>query len=34
MYIAYLIPCHRVIRKEGILAEYRWNSTRNKSIII
>ncbi len=32
-HIAYLIPCHRVIRKDGILGEYRWNSTRKKSII-
>ena len=32
-HIAYLIPCHRVIRKDGILGEYRWNSSRKKSII-
>jgi AraC family transcriptional regulator, regulatory protein of adaptative response / methylated-DNA-[protein]-cysteine methyltransferase len=32
-HIAYLIPCHRVIRKDGILGEYRWQSTRKKSII-
>ena len=32
-HIAYLIPCHRVIRKDGILGEYKWNSTRKKSII-
>lgn len=31
--IAYLIPCHRVIRKDGILGEYRWTSARKKSII-
>lgn len=31
--IAYLIPCHRVIRKDGILGEYRWTSLRKKSII-
>src|SRR5688572_28363342 len=31
--IAYLIPCHRVIRKDGILGEYRWTSSRKKSII-
>ncbi len=32
-HVAYLIPCHRVIRKDGIIGEYRWNSTRKKSII-
>ncbi len=32
-HIAYLIPCHRVIRKDGILGEYRWNSARKKGII-
>lgn len=32
-HVAYLIPCHRVIRKDGILGEYRWNSARKKSLI-
>jgi AraC family transcriptional regulator, regulatory protein of adaptative response / methylated-DNA-[protein]-cysteine methyltransferase len=32
-HIAYLIPCHRVIRKDGILGQYRWTSARKKSII-
>lgn len=32
-HIAYLIPCHRVIRKDGILGEYRWEAMRKKSII-
>jgi len=32
-HIAYLIPCHRVIRKDGILGEYRWSSARKKGII-
>lgn len=32
-HIAYLIPCHRVIRKDGILGEYRWSSTRKKGMI-
>jgi AraC family transcriptional regulator of adaptative response/methylated-DNA-[protein]-cysteine methyltransferase len=32
-HIAYLIPCHRVIRKDGMLGEYRWNSARKKSMI-
>jgi AraC family transcriptional regulator of adaptative response/methylated-DNA-[protein]-cysteine methyltransferase len=32
-HIAYLIPCHRVIRKDGILGEYRWSPARKKSLI-
>jgi AraC family transcriptional regulator of adaptative response/methylated-DNA-[protein]-cysteine methyltransferase len=32
-HIAFLIPCHRVIRKDGILGEYRWSSARKKTII-
>jgi AraC family transcriptional regulator of adaptative response/methylated-DNA-[protein]-cysteine methyltransferase len=32
-HIAYLIPCHRVIRKDGQLGEYRWEATRKKSMI-
>lgn len=32
-HIAYLIPCHRVIRKDGVLGEYRWNALRKKGII-
>lgn len=32
-HIAYLIPCHRVIRKDGVLGQYRWSSSRKKSII-
>jgi len=31
--IAYIIPCHRVIRKDGILGEYRWNPLRKKTMI-
>jgi len=31
--VAYLIPCHRVIRKEGLLGEYRWGAVRKKAII-
>jgi len=32
-HIAYLIPCHRVIRKDGVLGEYRWDSARKKGIV-
>jgi AraC family transcriptional regulator, regulatory protein of adaptative response / methylated-DNA-[protein]-cysteine methyltransferase len=32
-HIAYLIPCHRVIRKDGVLGQYRWSAARKKSII-
>jgi AraC family transcriptional regulator, regulatory protein of adaptative response / methylated-DNA-[protein]-cysteine methyltransferase len=32
-HIAYLIPCHRVIRKDGVLGQYRWSSSRKKSMI-
>jgi AraC family transcriptional regulator, regulatory protein of adaptative response / methylated-DNA-[protein]-cysteine methyltransferase len=31
--IAYLIPCHRVIRSTGIIGEYHWGSTRKISMI-
>lgn len=31
--VAYLIPCHRVIRKDGMLGEYRWSPARKKSMI-
>ncbi|MEM1119360.1 MAG: bifunctional helix-turn-helix domain-containing protein/methylated-DNA--[protein]-cysteine S-methyltransferase [Bacteroidota bacterium] len=31
--IGYLIPCHRVIRKEGKLGQYRWGIGRKKAII-
>jgi AraC family transcriptional regulator of adaptative response/methylated-DNA-[protein]-cysteine methyltransferase len=32
-HIAYLIPCHRVIRKDGVLGHYRWDSSRKKGMI-
>lgn len=31
--IAYLIPCHRVIRKNGEIGEYRWQAHRKESLI-
>jgi AraC family transcriptional regulator of adaptative response/methylated-DNA-[protein]-cysteine methyltransferase len=31
--IAYLIPCHRVIRAGGLVRDYRWGTTRKKAML-
>lgn len=31
--IAYLIPCHRVIRASGVLGDYRWGALRKQAIL-
>jgi AraC family transcriptional regulator of adaptative response/methylated-DNA-[protein]-cysteine methyltransferase len=32
--LAYLIPCHRVIRDTGVLGDYRWGETRKKALMV
>lgn len=31
--IAYLIPCHRVLRKSGVFGDYHWGAPRKKAIL-
>jgi AraC family transcriptional regulator, regulatory protein of adaptative response / methylated-DNA-[protein]-cysteine methyltransferase len=31
--LAYLIPCHRVIRETGVMGDYHWGPTRKRAII-
>lgn len=31
--LAYLIPCHRVIRETGVMSNYRWDPIRKRAII-
>ena len=31
--VAFLIPCHRVIRKTGVVGDYRWGGTRKKIML-
>lgn len=31
--VAYLIPCHRVIRAGGVVRDYRWGATRKKAML-
>ena len=31
--VALLIPCHRVIRANGVLGEYRWGETRKRQLV-
>ncbi len=31
--IAYLIPCHRVIRETGVIGDYRWGAARKRAML-
>jgi AraC family transcriptional regulator, regulatory protein of adaptative response / methylated-DNA-[protein]-cysteine methyltransferase len=31
--LAYLIPCHRVIRETGVIGDYRWGSARKRAML-
>ncbi|MFZ2197667.1 MAG: methylated-DNA--[protein]-cysteine S-methyltransferase [Thermodesulfovibrionales bacterium] len=32
--LAYLIPCHRVIRETGVAGDYRWGQVRKRAILV
>ena len=31
--VGYLIPCHRVIRKTGVIGDYRWGAARKQALL-
>ena len=31
--LAYLIPCHRVIRETGVIGDYRWGTERKQALV-
>ena len=31
--LAWLIPCHRVIRETGVIGEYRWGAVRKRAMM-
>lgn len=31
--LAFLIPCHRVIRETGVVGGYRWGTTRKRAML-
>jgi AraC family transcriptional regulator of adaptative response/methylated-DNA-[protein]-cysteine methyltransferase len=31
--LAYLIPCHRVIRETGVIGDYHWGQIRKRALI-
>jgi AraC family transcriptional regulator of adaptative response/methylated-DNA-[protein]-cysteine methyltransferase len=32
--LAYLIPCHRVIRETGVIGDYRWGRVRKRALVV